>query len=144
MADQRSERRHRTDKKDDQRTAFERDRDRVLYSSVFRRLAGITQVVHAVEGHIFRHRLTHTLKVAQTTLKSFTQKVAKRSGLIPPPFSDTPREIKGSDELERARLVAVLIASMTEQQALTLKSAGSRARIRIRSRSRHSMNDVAG
>lgn len=49
----------------DQRSNFQRDRDRVLYSSALRRLAGVTQVVHAAEGHIFHNRLTHTLKVAQ-------------------------------------------------------------------------------
>jgi len=32
---------------------------------VFRRLAGVTQVVHVAEGHIFHNRLTHTIKVAQ-------------------------------------------------------------------------------
>ncbi|MFL6164021.1 MAG: deoxyguanosinetriphosphate triphosphohydrolase family protein [Jatrophihabitantaceae bacterium] len=37
----------------------------MLYSSAFRRLAGITQVVSASEGHVFHNRLTHTLKVAQ-------------------------------------------------------------------------------
>lgn len=49
----------------DQRTAFQRDRDRVLYAPEFRRLAGVTQVVHVEEGHIFHNRLTHSLKVAQ-------------------------------------------------------------------------------
>jgi dGTPase len=49
----------------DQRDPFERDRDRILYSSAFRRLAGITQVAHAAEGQVFHNRLTHTLKVAQ-------------------------------------------------------------------------------
>lgn len=47
------------------RTDFQRDRDRVLYSPAFRRLAGVTQVVHASEGHLFHNRLTHSLKVGQ-------------------------------------------------------------------------------
>lgn len=49
----------------DQRNAFERDRDRILYSPAFRRLGGVTQVVSADEGHTFHNRLTHSLKVAQ-------------------------------------------------------------------------------
>jgi dGTPase len=49
----------------DQRGAFQLDRDRILYSMEFRRLAGVTQVVSPVEGEIFHSRLTHTLKVAQ-------------------------------------------------------------------------------
>jgi dGTPase len=49
----------------DQRRAFARDRDRLLYAASFRRLAGVTQVVGALEGHVFHNRLTHTIKVAQ-------------------------------------------------------------------------------
>jgi dGTPase len=49
----------------DQRGPFERDRDRILYCTAFRRLAGVTQVVGVAEGHRFHNRLTHTLKVAQ-------------------------------------------------------------------------------
>lgn len=49
----------------DVRTRSQKDRDRILYSSAFRRLAGVTQVVGATEGHIFHNRLTHTLQVAQ-------------------------------------------------------------------------------
>lgn len=49
----------------DSRKAFQIDRDRILYSSAFRRLAQVTQVVSAQEGHVFHNRLTHSLKVAQ-------------------------------------------------------------------------------
>lgn len=49
----------------DQRSPFERDRDRVLYSSAFHRLAGITQIVRAGELDIFHTRQQHTYKVAQ-------------------------------------------------------------------------------
>ncbi|MEP2735349.1 MAG: dGTP triphosphohydrolase [Erythrobacter sp.] len=49
----------------DQRSAFERDRDRILYSSAFQRLAGITQIVRAGEADIFHTRQQHTIKVAQ-------------------------------------------------------------------------------
>lgn len=49
----------------DQRGGGQRDRDRILYSSAFKRLNGVTQVVAASEGTIFHNRLTHSLKVAQ-------------------------------------------------------------------------------
>ena len=51
--------------KDDQRTRGQRDRDRLLYSANFRRLAGVTQVASPAEPDIFHNRLTHSLKVAQ-------------------------------------------------------------------------------
>ena len=47
------------------RTPAQRDRDRILYSTAFRRLAEVTQVVRASEGHLVHNRLTHVLKVAQ-------------------------------------------------------------------------------
>lgn len=49
----------------DRRSHFQHDRDRILYSSAFRRLAGKTQVVGAAEFGLYHTRLTHSLKVAQ-------------------------------------------------------------------------------
>jgi len=49
----------------DDRTPAQRDRDRILYSSSFRRLAEVTQVVSANSGYVFHNRLTHSLQVAQ-------------------------------------------------------------------------------
>src|SRR3972149_9585216 len=47
------------------RSAFERDRDRIIHCSAFRRLEGKTQVFTPGLDDFYRTRLTHTIEVAQ-------------------------------------------------------------------------------
>jgi dGTPase len=49
----------------DSRTAFQRDRERIVQARAFRRLAGKTQVFTSRASDHFRSRLTHTIEVAQ-------------------------------------------------------------------------------
>lgn len=60
----RTQRRHNAGE-EDQRNCFQRDRDRIHYSSAFRRLGGVSQVVSVDHIEPFHTRLTHTTKVAQ-------------------------------------------------------------------------------
>lgn len=59
----RTDRRHRNES--DQRTVFQRDRDRILYTDAFNRLSGVTQVARTGESYVYHDRLSHSLKVAQ-------------------------------------------------------------------------------
>jgi dGTPase len=49
----------------DYRTAYQRDRDRIIHTTAFRRLEYKTQVFLITEGDYYRTRLTHTVEVAQ-------------------------------------------------------------------------------
>src|SRR5258708_26225825 len=49
----------------DSRSPARRDRDRIIYTSAFRRLVYVTQVASPDHAHVFHNRLTHSVQVAQ-------------------------------------------------------------------------------
>jgi|HubBroStandDraft_6_1064221.scaffolds.fasta_scaffold02297_9 dGTPase len=49
----------------DSRNPAQKDKDRIIYTSAFRRLAEVTQVASPSDAHVFHNRLTHSLQVAQ-------------------------------------------------------------------------------
>jgi dGTPase len=87
------------------RTAYARDRDRIIHCTAFRRLKGKTQVFVAHSGDYFRTRLTHTLEVAQIARamayrmkidQDLTESIALAHDLGHPPFGHA-----GEDELDK-------------------------------------------
>jgi dGTPase len=79
----RAERRHggSVSKSQDQetRTPWEKDRDKILYSDAFRRLAGVTQTGASSELPLLHNRLTHSVKVAQLALR-MAEGITRSSG----------------------------------------------------------------
>jgi dGTPase len=80
------------------RSPFQRDRDRIIHSSAFRRLKHKTQVFVEHEGDYFRTRLTHTIEVAQVARTiagalglngELAEAVALAHDLGHPPFGHT-------------------------------------------------------
>ncbi len=80
------------------RSAFQRDRDRIIHASAFRRLKHKTQVFVEHEGDFFRTRLTHSIEVAQVARTiagalglnpDLTEAVALAHDLGHPPFGHT-------------------------------------------------------
>lgn len=80
------------------RSAFQRDRDRIIHASAFRRLKHKTQVFIEHEGDYFRTRLTHSIEVAQVARtisgvlglnEPLTEAVALAHDLGHPPFGHT-------------------------------------------------------
>lgn len=84
------------------RTAFQRDRDRIIHCKAFRRLKHKTQVFLDPEGDHYRTRLTHTLEVAQIgrTIaralrlnEDLTEALALAHDLGHPPFGHAGEEV---------------------------------------------------
>src|SRR5580658_4323794 len=87
------------------RTAFQRDRDRVVHSRAFRRLEAKTQVFAPGLSDHFRNRLTHTIEVAQSARtvanvlaldEDLTEALALAHDIGHPPFAHA-----GEEELNR-------------------------------------------
>lgn len=83
------------------RSCFQRDRDRIIHCSAFRRLKHKTQVFIEHEGDYFRTRLTHSIEVAQVARTisgvlglnvELTEAVALAHDLGHPPFGHTGEE----------------------------------------------------
>ncbi|GAB5601933.1 deoxyguanosinetriphosphate triphosphohydrolase [Thermus sp. FJN-A] len=84
------------------RTPFQKDRDRILHTTAFRRLEYKTQVFPNWAGDYYRTRLTHTLEVAQVSRsiaralglnEDLTEAIALSHDLGHPPFGHTGEKV---------------------------------------------------
>ena len=84
------------------RTRFQRDRDRIIHTSAFRKLEYKTQVFVYHEGDYYRTRLTHSLEVAQITRsickslqlnEDLAEAIALAHDLGHPPFGHTGQDV---------------------------------------------------
>ena len=84
------------------RSSFQRDRDRIIHASAFRRLKHKTQVFVEHEGDYFRTRLTHSIEVAQVARTiagalglngELTEAVALAHDLGHPPFGHAGEDV---------------------------------------------------
>ncbi|GLV47561.1 deoxyguanosinetriphosphate triphosphohydrolase-like protein [Thermus sp. LT1-2-5] len=84
------------------RTPYQKDRDRILHTTAFRRLEYKTQVLPGWAGDYYRTRLTHTLEVAQVSRsiaralglnEDLTEAIALSHDLGHPPFGHTGEKV---------------------------------------------------
>ena len=120
------------------RSCFQRDRDRIVHGTSFRRLDGKTQVFLSGKGDHYRTRLTHTIEVASVSRtvaralglnEDLAEAIALAHDLGHPPFGHAGEETLdrlmkdhgGFDHNEQSlRVVEVLEESYPQQQGLNL------------------------
>ena len=115
--------------KDPVRTCFQRDRDRIIHSSAFRRLQHKTQVFAADEGDHFRSRMTHSLEVSQMARSAanalrlnadLAEAIALAHDLGHPPFGhvgeEALNELMGDDGGFRHNAQGVRIVDQLEDR----------------------------
>jgi dGTPase len=142
----------------DNRSPARKDKDRIIYTSAFRRLAEVTQVASPTDAHVFHNRLTHSLQVAQVgrslaeKLRQNQQECDEIGGIDPdtveaaclahdlghPPFGHTAEEelneLIGADSggfegnAQSFRIVTTLAFKSTKHSGLDL-TAGTLAAV---------------
>lgn len=117
------------------RTAYQRDRDRIIHTKAFRRLEGKTQVFLSGKGDHFRSRLTHTLEVTQISRivaralflnEDLTEAIALSHDLGHTPFGHAGEVVLndiypgGFKHFEQSLRIVDILESTDSQQGLNL------------------------